>query len=218
MNEQLRFLILLVVISMSAVRAAAADITVDGSACTLADAITAANRDKAVNGCEAGKGADVIYLAWAMKIAGKLPEITSNITLSVRCPCESRRFDPPTATPTPTDTATPTKTATPTDTPTTTSTDRPTATPTGTPAPEETPLFRVPVSDTPEAKPTPPMPDLCTHIVQQGETLSSISRQHGLAADEIGAFNSILNNDRLAVGEELIIPYGPCRAYYPMKG
>lgn len=42
--------------------ALAATINVDGVDCTLIDAITAANTDSAIGGCEAGSGADVITL------------------------------------------------------------------------------------------------------------------------------------------------------------
>ena len=58
----------------------AADITVDGSACTLADAITAANEDTAQFGCLAGDGEDTITLSVDITLSAALPEITSDIT------------------------------------------------------------------------------------------------------------------------------------------
>ena len=42
--------------------AQAATITVDGTTCTLADAITAANNDTATGGCSAGSGVDTLTL------------------------------------------------------------------------------------------------------------------------------------------------------------
>ncbi len=67
--------------------AQAATIPVDGTVCTLVDAITAANTDTATGGCAAGNGADTIDLLGdvtlntAIGTAG-LPEITSAITLN----------------------------------------------------------------------------------------------------------------------------------------
>ena len=58
----------------------AADIVVD-EACSLADAIAAANTDEAVGGCPAGDGADVIMLATNVTLWADLPRVTSNITL-----------------------------------------------------------------------------------------------------------------------------------------
>ncbi|MYD08731.1 MAG: hypothetical protein F4X02_01690 [Chloroflexi bacterium] len=57
-----------------------ADITAD-DACSLADAITAANRDEAVDGCVAGAGADVITLSEDVTLEAELPRITSEITV-----------------------------------------------------------------------------------------------------------------------------------------
>ena len=45
--------------------ALAATINVDGTGCTLADAITAADNDTAVGGCPTGRGADTLVLATA---------------------------------------------------------------------------------------------------------------------------------------------------------
>jgi len=51
------------------------------SNCSLADAITAANSDKATGGCTAGSGADTIQLEGNITLDGILPKIASQITL-----------------------------------------------------------------------------------------------------------------------------------------
>ncbi|MCI5129658.1 MAG: hypothetical protein D3907_14500, partial [Candidatus Electrothrix sp. AUS3] len=62
--------------------AQAANITVDESICTLADAITAANTDTATGGCPAGdSGADTITLEADVTLAAALPQISSTITI-----------------------------------------------------------------------------------------------------------------------------------------
>lgn len=58
----------------------AADITVDET-CSLADAITAANRDEAVGGCVAGDGADVIRLSADVTLNWDLPPVASDIAV-----------------------------------------------------------------------------------------------------------------------------------------
>ena len=55
-------------------------ISVDES-CSLADAITAANEDRAVGGCPAGNGADTIVLTGDIRLSEELPAISSEITL-----------------------------------------------------------------------------------------------------------------------------------------
>ena len=60
----------------------AADFSVSStSACTLADAIRAANRDEAFRDCTAGQGADTIRLASDISIDAPLPTVRSNITI-----------------------------------------------------------------------------------------------------------------------------------------
>ncbi len=59
----------------------AADITAEGVACTLADAIEAANDDTAVAGCSAGSGDDMITLSVDITLTADLPVITSQITI-----------------------------------------------------------------------------------------------------------------------------------------
>ena len=58
----------------------AADIETSGS-CTLADAIIAANNDRAKGGCPAGRGSDTITLSQDITLDGRLPKITSDITI-----------------------------------------------------------------------------------------------------------------------------------------
>ena len=60
--------------------AQAADIEV-GPACSLADAITAANTDAAVGGCSAGSGADTIRLTIDTALSADLPAIESDLTI-----------------------------------------------------------------------------------------------------------------------------------------
>jgi predicted outer membrane repeat protein len=63
--------------------AQAADITVDGTNCTLAEAITSANDDNAAgNGCVDGSGADTITLQTDVSLTAQLPGVTSNITIA----------------------------------------------------------------------------------------------------------------------------------------
>jgi len=60
----------------------AAEITVDGSACTLGEAITSANNDSAGgNGCVDGSGEDTIILETDVTLAAALPQISSTITI-----------------------------------------------------------------------------------------------------------------------------------------
>ena len=58
----------------------AADIAVDAD-CSLADAIIAANRDRAEGDCPAGRGADTITLTQDITLRAELPAITSDITI-----------------------------------------------------------------------------------------------------------------------------------------
>ncbi len=58
----------------------AAEITLN-SRCGLADAILAANSDRAQGGCRAGNGADTIILSRDITLDGGLPKITSEITI-----------------------------------------------------------------------------------------------------------------------------------------
>ena len=61
----------------------ATDYTVDGaSACTLADAINAANSDQAVGNCAAGSGHDTIYLSGDITLSTDLPTIWSRMTVT----------------------------------------------------------------------------------------------------------------------------------------
>ena len=65
--------------------AQAATIAVDGTVCTLADAITAANTDTVSGGCTAGSGDDVLDLDIAgspFNLTNALPAIISNVTIN----------------------------------------------------------------------------------------------------------------------------------------
>ncbi|WP_417910105.1 choice-of-anchor Q domain-containing protein [Candidatus Electronema sp. PJ] len=61
--------------------AQAASITVDGTACTLANAITAANTDTAIGSCAAGSGEDTITLQQDALLTAPLPAISSTVTI-----------------------------------------------------------------------------------------------------------------------------------------
>ncbi|HET7727217.1 MAG TPA: LysM peptidoglycan-binding domain-containing protein [Candidatus Limnocylindrales bacterium] len=76
--------------------------------------------------------------------------------------------------------------------------DEPGATPTPTPA----------ASVTPPPEPTPtPAPTPTVHVVAAGETLSKIASDYGLTLDELLAANpQITDADRIAIGDEVIIP------------
>lgn len=62
----------------------AGSITVDGTTCTLADAITAANTDAAAGSCPAGSGDDTLGLSSGgiYTLTTSLPSITTTITIS----------------------------------------------------------------------------------------------------------------------------------------
>ncbi len=61
--------------------AQAATITVDGTTCTLANAITAANNDTVTGGCSAGSGADTLTLTADVTLGAVLPAISSDMTI-----------------------------------------------------------------------------------------------------------------------------------------
>ncbi|MDE2636084.1 MAG: hypothetical protein OXI30_06940 [Chloroflexota bacterium] len=71
-------LALLLLIPASTVHAA--DIKVNET-CSLADAIAAANEDEAKGGCQAGDGADVIFLTSDVVLSAELPVVVSEITV-----------------------------------------------------------------------------------------------------------------------------------------
>lgn len=62
--------------------AQATTITVDGTVCTLAEAITSANNDNAAgNGCADGSAEDTLILQQDVLLTAPLPEITSAVTI-----------------------------------------------------------------------------------------------------------------------------------------
>ena len=73
----------LLTIFLFALPAYAADIRLS-SRCTLADAIIAANNDRAKGDCLAGRGADTITLTRDITLRDELPVITSGITIEGR--------------------------------------------------------------------------------------------------------------------------------------
>jgi hypothetical protein len=66
---------------LTAIVAQAADITVNESTCTLADAITAANTDIPSGGCSTGSENDTVILQTDVALVAALPDITSTITI-----------------------------------------------------------------------------------------------------------------------------------------
>jgi len=58
----------------------------------------------------------------------------------------------------------------------------------------------------PEASPTPPEPVPLQHVVQPGETLSSIAAAYGVSVAELIEANHIQNPDLIRPGEVLFIP------------
>ena len=87
------------------------------------------------------------------------------------------------------------------------------------PEPEDTPE----PADTPEptATPVPPTPTPlpeCVHIVGEGENLFRIAIQYDMTVREISSFNSLLRDDQLSVGQQLLIPHEKCVDLVPRKG
>ena len=76
----MRYLLLTVVLLLCFAPALATDYTLD-EACTLADAIRAANADEARGDCPAGDGADLITLSADITLEGELPRVLSAITI-----------------------------------------------------------------------------------------------------------------------------------------
>ena len=66
------------------------------SACTLANAITAANTDAVSGGCAAGSGPDTINITSDITLTADLPQITSSITLkAISTPSTARTATAP---------------------------------------------------------------------------------------------------------------------------
>ena len=87
------------------------------------------------------------------------------------------------------------------------------------PEPEDTPE----PADTPQptATPVPPTPTPlpeCVHIVGEGENLFRIAIQYDMTVREISSFNSLLRDDQLSVGQQLLIPHEKCVDLVPRKG
>ena len=74
------FIIVILLAALALPTVYAADIALS-STCGLADAIIAANHDRAEGGCRAGHGADAIALTRDIALDGGLPKITSDITI-----------------------------------------------------------------------------------------------------------------------------------------
>ena len=82
-KQRIYLFFFIVLLAEDARYAQAADITVDGTTCTLADAITAANTNANVGGC-AGIGSygnDTVFLATDVLLTPQLPMITGTINI-----------------------------------------------------------------------------------------------------------------------------------------
>lgn len=73
-------------------------------------------------------------------------------------------------------------------------------------APLPTPTLALPAAEATVDPNTPPIPRV--HIVQDGENLTLIATNFGVAVEDILAINNLANGDLLQVGQELIIPGG----------
>ncbi len=74
------FMLILLSTAAATSSKSASDIVVEG-ACSLHDAIKAANSDTAVGGCPAGNGYDVIALTGDVELPGMLPPISSDMSI-----------------------------------------------------------------------------------------------------------------------------------------
>jgi hypothetical protein len=63
----------------------------------------------------------------------------------------------------------------------------------------------------PSAAPTePPAPSAQVYIIKSGDTLSKVATDHGLTLEELLAANPTIENpDRIAIGDEIVIPTAP---------
>ena len=138
------------------------------------------------------------------------PTPTTVPTASTPSPTPTSTASSPAPEPTPTQSPqTPTPTFTPTPT-ASTPTPMPTSTPSSltlTPGPTSTPSSLTPTA-TPTPTPTPSPTWSCevTHVVQRGETVSSIARYYGTTVSVIVAANGLVDPDFVWVGQRLVIP------------
>jgi formylglycine-generating enzyme required for sulfatase activity len=79
----------------------------------------------------------------------------------------------------------------------------PTATPRP-PTPTPVPPTATPIPPTPT--PVPPTPTPVIYVVQEGDTLSEIAKEFGVAMDALQEVNAISDPTRLQIGQELVIP------------
>lgn len=120
------------------------------------------------------------------------------LTATIAPPTATATPVPPTATPTDTSSPTATSTNTPTPTPTATNTPIPTWTPTNTPTSTRT--------STPTLTPTPTnTPIVQFHVVEAGDTLSSIARKYGTTVEVLKEING-LTSDKIKVGQRIFLP------------
>ncbi len=55
------------------------------------------------------------------------------------------------------------------------------------------------------------------YTVKPGDTLYTIGNRYGLAPEVLARFNRIPDLNRIAIGQEILIPIGPTPNYYTVK-
>jgi N-acetylmuramoyl-L-alanine amidase len=73
-------------------------------------------------------------------------------------------------------------------------------------SPTQTALPTTPATPTPTPTPTAPADEV--YVVESGDTLSSIAQRFGVTVAAIVEANDLTDPDRLAIGDELVIPGG----------
>ena len=109
--------------------------------------------------------------------------------------------------------------------PTNTPKPRPTSTRSPDQSPPDTAATSIPDDLPPSTTPTktsvPPtltLPPHCIHRVSAGENLYRIALRYDMTVREISSFNSLLRDDKLVEGQELVIPWEDCVLLVPRKG
>jgi len=64
---------------------------------------------------------------------------------------------------------------------------------------------RTPATPAAPTRPTSALTSLSRHTVEPGQTYYSISRQYGVTVDELLAWNKLTMNDKLSVGQQLLV-------------
>ena len=70
-------------------------------------------------------------------------------------------------------------------------------------------ILRIPVSEIPAKNTSCKLQSSIDHIVKSGDTLSSISRLHGVSVEKIAEYNGLSDPDDIKAGQVLKIPITP---------